>query len=378
MDGISAMYNRKLQDSKFLLNELAKLTADELKRFIRESVPLQIFRTVKFEQKIRQSKLNPYDYICFALVTNNTRLINNGKLQKCIDWLQHESLTKDGRYDALVGSLQSIWNIKDSGNRPKAKATKGLLLDDCYLNLQRTRMHGAALANMDFRCSSLRLAELQKSDLRFTNFESVEMEGALFWDADLSNISAKNAQMYHCSFNNANMQHADLRFANLQSARLSRTRLFHANLCGANLEKANLEKADLRGANLVNANLTFAEFTGANLAGAKFFTHELLSNEKLIPYLNRLARMLHGNIQQQKLRQYIAIDLSNEARKLHPKQQQRVLHTAYNHRFFQYRKNQRTVSLLNLIHHLFRPRRRNYIETKAQFELARHMNSRNI
>lgn len=367
------MYNRKLSDSNFLLAELAKLNAIELMQYIHKYVPLQSFRSLHYLQKIRTAKLNPKDYICFALATDDIMLLSTGKLQRCIDWLQEQPAPGGTSYDVILRSLETIKNVRETAELPNAKVHKLQLQPNCYQNLHHARLQQAALASTDFRLAMLRRAELHKADLRFANFSSVEMERANLWAADLSNAIAIHAVMRRCILTNANLERADLRRAQLQAANLVNTRLFHANLEAANLVAANLEKADLRSANLIGASLDQTELTGANLAGAVFFKRQLLSSNNLTGYLNRLLKMLGGNKQLEMIRHHIAIDLCNQARKLSPKQCRRVLYTAYNHRLFQHIRHRKTVTAINKIYGLFHPDRLNYLETRAQHEMARHI-----
>lgn len=57
----------------------------------------------------------------------------------------------------------------------------------------------------------------------------------------------------------------DLIGANFSNADLSQGVLFHANLNGANMRETDLRETDLLGADLTNANLSFANLCGANV-----------------------------------------------------------------------------------------------------------------
>ena len=59
--------------------------------------------------------------------------------------------------------------------------------------------------------------------------------------------------------------------ANLQNANLSTLTAYQADFSGANLSGANLQGADLESANLTGANLAWANLTGANLQYANLY-----------------------------------------------------------------------------------------------------------
>lgn len=133
-------------------------------------------------------------------------------------------------------------------------------------------------------------ANLSEAYLSAVDFSRVDLNGAdiayawfsdaVFKDANLSNVEARQA-----NFMNADLSGAILRGATLASAFMPKVLLHKADLSGANLNRANLEDTDFSGAtmqgtllreatlfraSLRDADLRQAQFNGAKLCGVDF------------------------------------------------------------------------------------------------------------
>jgi uncharacterized protein YjbI with pentapeptide repeats len=186
----------------------------------------------------------------------------------------------------LAVDIQAVLTVLGRHTRTYGKG------EDQPLNLLRTHLRGAALANAQLqkaRLSYVQLqdaylvgAELQGADLTGAQLQRVEAWGAEFqeanlWDAILKRADLVVAQLQGAMLIGTQLQRADLRGARLQGADLSYAHLQRADLRGAQLQGAQLIEAELQGALLLDTQLERAYLGGAKLSGARGLTIEQLS-----------------------------------------------------------------------------------------------------
>ncbi|MFL5863109.1 MAG: pentapeptide repeat-containing protein, partial [Solirubrobacteraceae bacterium] len=114
--------------------------------------------------------------------------------------------------------------------------------------------------------------DLRHADLRFVDIRGLpapfaHLDGAIFFDANLTEAIVTHANLAGAYLDGAICFAADLSQADLSDAYLRGAYLTGANLTGANLTRANLTRANLTRANLT-ANLAGATFTGGTLTAA--------------------------------------------------------------------------------------------------------------
>jgi uncharacterized protein YjbI with pentapeptide repeats len=131
--------------------------------------------------------------------------------------------------------------------------------EDHRLDLSRTNLSGASIANANFKGAFMHRANLKHAMLIKSDISS----------AYLDDCWMTKAQMPYADLEGSSLRAANLQGANLMATKLHQTKLTKANLEEADLRGADLREADLREANLQKANLQKAKLRGANLRGAK-------------------------------------------------------------------------------------------------------------
>ena len=121
------------------------------------------------------------------------------------------------------------------------------------------------------QCYWLRVLGMSCVAIGGTSFYGMDLEGALFDDADLCNTDFREANLAGASFIGA--KHLELALVKGTILEDSRVRNLLINprsgegksFAGANFQGANIRDANLRGANLTLVNAIDTDFTGANL-----------------------------------------------------------------------------------------------------------------
>ncbi|MFK4189218.1 pentapeptide repeat-containing protein [Streptomyces sparsogenes] len=189
-------------------------------------------------------------------------------------------------------------------------------------DLRGARLTGATIRDVDLQDANLQGVELTGARLEGVmltgaHLASATLTGATFWEGDLSDVIAPDANftavnvvgtkftnavltrailvgadLTHVDFSHASLPRATLTRARLSKAVLSHARFEHADLSEANLEGADLAHADLvgvklpgadlTGAELGGADLTYADLKGADLTAANLSTARGLSVRQLI------------------------------------------------------------------------------------------------
>ncbi|MHC4743794.1 MAG: pentapeptide repeat-containing protein [Planctomycetota bacterium] len=197
----------------------------------------------------------------------------------------------------------------------------------CRKNLQCADVTEAFLVKADISGSSLWGAKLDRADLRYAIFSTLEVKHKpTLWDihylnempsedqdeiVDIIDFSLRYDQAVEAfyapfsvgTFNSAHLEHAllrgaklehsilvgvDLMNANLTFAKLHGADLRCANLYRARLNAADLTDAQLRNANLKEADLKMADLTGADLRLVKGLSKAQLRHAIIDPNTTRL------------------------------------------------------------------------------------------
>ncbi len=131
-------------------------------------------------------------------------------------------------------------------------------------DLEGAFLQGRALHGANLRAATLGWAALPQADLSFADLRQAFLAAADLRGADLTGANLRGACLVAADMRGADLRLADLRGANCRAA----------DLRGAGLESSRLEGADLRGANLEGVDLRNATIepgrlrVTANLAGA--------------------------------------------------------------------------------------------------------------
>ena len=103
-----------------------------------------------------------------------------------------------------------------------------------------TDMRNGRLNDVDFRDADLSRSWLMNAQMARTNLAGARLEGAVVWDATLTQANLSGAIARDADFSRANLRGADLTAADLTNARLTQ-----ANLAEVTLDRAILEGAQL-------------------------------------------------------------------------------------------------------------------------------------
>lgn len=121
---------------------------------------------------------------------------------------------------------------------------------DIRLNLEKSYLRGANLAE-----KNLHGAKLQGANLQGANLFKAQLQGANLDDVQLQGADLAGAQLQGANIRDAKLQGAVLAGAQLQGANMFRAELQMTKLDGAQLQGAFLGRAQLQGAILVAAQL---------------------------------------------------------------------------------------------------------------------------
>jgi uncharacterized protein YjbI with pentapeptide repeats len=169
--------------------------------------------------------------------------------------LRRESYFSDTLVIAYFDALAAD-NIADPKKLDAVKQT---------LNLRGLNLEGAVFLNADLRKVDLTDAQLQGASLA-----GAQLQGAILDSAQLQGATLDWAKLQGANLNKAKLQSANLDNATLQGATLSRTELQGASLDSAELQGASLKSAELQGANFKSSTLDGANMSGAEVWRASF------------------------------------------------------------------------------------------------------------
>ena len=187
-----------------------------------------------------------------VLLTSNVRLmleINESRKEDSAErlfWLLcHERSSSDERTHAFLELIKA-------GNTEWKSA-----------RLEKLKLAGADLADVD-----IQLANLRESDLTQASFRQAKLFRTSFELSDLSKADLSKANLTESTFLKAKMNGANLREALMVAASLEQVTAHDVDLILTDLTEAHLLMADLTGSNLTGANLTNANLEAAILKGA--------------------------------------------------------------------------------------------------------------
>ena len=140
------------------------------------------------------------------------------------------------------------------------------------LILRGLNLEGAVFLNADLRKVDLTEAQLQGASLA-----GAQLQGAILDSAQLQGATLDWAKLQGANLNNAKLQGANLNNAKLQGAILSTAELQGATLDSAELQGASLKDAELQGAELQNSKLTGTDMSGAEVWHLNFDNASLIA-----------------------------------------------------------------------------------------------------
>ena len=140
------------------------------------------------------------------------------------------------------------------------------------LILRGLNLEGAVFLNAD-----LRKVDLTKAQLQGASLAGAQLQGAILDSAQLQGATLDWAKLQGANLNNAKLQGANLNDAKLQGAILSTAELQGATLDSAELQGASLKDAELQGAELKNSKLTGTDMSGAEVWHLNFDDASLIA-----------------------------------------------------------------------------------------------------
>ena len=140
------------------------------------------------------------------------------------------------------------------------------------LILRGLNLEGAVFLNAD-----LRKVDLTKAQLQGASLAGAQLQGAILDSAQLQGATLDWAKLQGANLNNAKLQGANLNNAKLQGAILSTAELQGATLDSAELQGASLKDAELQGAELKNSKLTGTDMSGAEVWHLNFDDASLIA-----------------------------------------------------------------------------------------------------
>ena len=140
------------------------------------------------------------------------------------------------------------------------------------LILRGLNLEGAVFLNAD-----LRKVDLTKAQLQGASLAGAQLQGAILDSAQLQGATLDWAKLQGANLNNAKLQGANLNDAKLQGAILSTAELQGATLDSAELQGASLKDAELQGAELQNSKLTGTDMSGAEVWHLNFDDASLIA-----------------------------------------------------------------------------------------------------
>jgi len=147
------------------------------------------------------------------------------------------------------------------------------LADFSMADLNGADLAGARMYLTNFQYAELNEADLNTARLLRCNFQGAQISWAKiarteFQVVDLSGVDLTGSILTKSTFYQANLSEARAHNADLSGARFSECNLSGTDLTAVNLSSASLNYVDLRDANLIGANLTFTKLSGVVFVGA--------------------------------------------------------------------------------------------------------------
>ena len=180
--------------------------------------------------------------------------------------------------DAAEVNLRHILSLAAIAGFAAALATGPALSADC---------DSMAAPGIDWQDCPKRALIIRSTDLRHSNFDGANLEGATLVRSSLAGSSAKGANFAKVEGYRTDFGAVDAQGASFVNAELQRVDFSGANLSGTSFEKAELGRANFEGANLTGSRFTLANLTRADLSKAKFSGPLDFANAFF--YLTRLA-----------------------------------------------------------------------------------------
>ncbi len=119
----------------------------------------------------------------------------------------------------------------------------------------QTDFSGVSMHFANLNSLNLQGAVFREADLSFSNLENADLTNADFSGAILSRCTFSRAILRNTNFECADLTFADMRNLRLMSASFKKANLLWAHLCGTDLMKANLQGANLDWACLLDSRV---------------------------------------------------------------------------------------------------------------------------
>lgn len=158
------------------------------------------------------------------------------------------------------------------------------------------RLMKVGIHNIDLSNCFLEHAYFEEFDLHGSCFHYTILNNSKLLNTKLKNASFRFARLCGALFHDAELSNVDFAYANLLDAQLYRANLSNSNMRNTQLKNAIFENANLQSADFYKAILTNADFSGANLLGAEHLTIDQISavktlyNAKIPPTLLSLVK----------------------------------------------------------------------------------------
>lgn len=148
-----------------------------------------------------------------------------------------------------------------------------------YLNKQQESMAGLTAFDADLTGVNLRKADLFRANLRNTCLNNSDLKGSDLREAKLNDSRLRNANLRKADLSRADLENAKLESADLSNTKLNAANLSYADLIDAKLENADLSNANLNNADLRNANLCCVELNRTQLTQANLCRTDLRKSQ---------------------------------------------------------------------------------------------------
>ncbi len=193
-------------------------------------------------------------------------------------WTSIHNLLFHGKVDQITRRRKSYFSdtlvIADFDALEAAKIADPEKFDAVKqtLNLRGLNLEGAVFLNAD-----LRKVDLTKAQLQGASLAGAQLQGAILHSARLQGAKLDRAKLQGANLNNAKLQGVNLDNANLQGATLSAAELQGATLASAKLQGTSLKDAELYGAELQKSKLNGTDMSGAEVGHATFDDASLIA-----------------------------------------------------------------------------------------------------
>jgi len=154
--------------------------------------------------------------------------------------------------------------------------------------------------------ASLKLANLNDSDLQSAQMKFADLTGANIENSNLRGANLSKAIITKANFSNSNLQEALLSESTISNSNLSNSSLEKADFANATIDRVNFEKSNLGNANLASAEIASSNLSNTILNNSIFsnaivtgvsFDSAIMSNSKFLDALVTESDFTSANLQ---------------------------------------------------------------------------------